>query len=155
MPPLKAPPYSCFAQWRLLVPTTVWVPVLDWMKKTTGFCTWNAAWRTQLTVEIHEVWGCKSRCLALLSRGGPGKCASSVAICSNAFPQRWRSAIRKDLLARTSWLVSAPQKTQHIHSSYPVPRQSSIIILDPLTLQPRKLKNGEKRLIGVTNHYID
>ena len=26
---------------RLLVTTTVWVPVLDWMKKTTGFCTWN------------------------------------------------------------------------------------------------------------------
>ena len=61
---------------------------------------------------------------------------STLQQCSNAFPQKWRSAIRKELLAKTSWLVSAKQKRQHIHSSYPVPKQSSIIFLDPPALQP-------------------
>ena len=55
MPPIPWAPRPLFVlRRRLLVPRTVWVPVLDWMKKTTGFCTWNYSDPGDLV--SHEPW---------------------------------------------------------------------------------------------------
>ena len=116
------------------VKSYVWTP--DW--------TWT--WILDLAMAVFAINFCFSSWNKVQQRIVSGldalHCLAGVAQestlqqCSNAFPQKWRSAIRKELLAKTSWLVSAKQKRQHIHSSYPVPKQSSIIFLDPPALQP-------------------